>query len=95
MAGTPLGAKPPTSSPATSRARTWHGSFTVGSVPAMVFSSRRLAEPAVMIDLGHAGAMASGRMSATQARAAARALLQAAEAVDVAQRRPAFTRGAT
>lgn len=93
MAGTSLGAASPTSSPATSRTRTCHGFFTVGSVPAMVFSTRRQADPAVVVDLGHAGTMASGRMSPVQARAAARALLQAAEAVEVAERRPGFTRG--
>ncbi len=94
MAGTSPGAKPPTSSPTTSRTRTCHGFFTVGAVPAMVFSTRRQADPAVVVDLGHAGTMASGRLSPTQARAAARALLQAADAVDVAQRHPAFTRAA-
>lgn len=92
MAGISTGSTPTSPTPTTSRTRTCHGFFTVGAVPAMVFSSRKEAVPAVIVDLGRAGAMATGRMSPTQARAAARALIQAADAVDVAQRRPQLTR---
>ena len=46
------------------------------------------------IDIGSDGLVATGRMSAVQARGIARALLAAAEAVDAACRRPHLVRSA-
>ncbi len=96
MAGTPSGAAAPTpSKPTISRTRCCHGFFTLGTVPGAIFSSRRGDDIAgVIVDLGRGGTVATGRMSSTQARSAARALLAAAEAVDNTQRRQSLTRSA-
>lgn len=80
--------------PVQSRTRTCHGFFSLGKAPGAIYSSRREGDATVTIDIGAEGLVATGRMSAVQARSIARALLAAAEAVDAAQRRPQFVRSA-
>jgi hypothetical protein len=93
-AGTTLGASSPLYAPSpSSRKRTCHGAFSLGQVPATVYASRSATDASVMVDIGTGGLIAHGRLTAAQARSAARALLAAADAVDSAQRQPQFTRG--
>lgn len=90
MAGISSGAPSPTLS--RTRTRTCHGAVSFGNCPAGIYTSRRFGDPRVTVDITAAdGLQLIGKLSATQARALARALLSAAEAIDGAQR---FVRGA-
>lgn len=78
--------------PTITRTRTCHGAVSFGNCPAGIYTSRREGDHRVSVDIAATdGLLVTGRLSATQARAMARALLAAAEAVDGAQR---FVRGA-
>ena len=98
MAGTSLGAPSPTSS----RTRRLHGVFPIGDIRLVIASSRRGGD-ALGIEVAAGDLrgidnsmrlLAGGRGTAAQARLVARALLEAADAVDAAQRQPQFTRAA-
>lgn len=74
-----------------SRTRRCHGQFSIGRCGASVHSSRSTATPGVIVDITADGVLITNRLSAVQARACARALWAAAEAIDASQR---FVRGA-
>ena len=96
MAGQPLGAPAllsPTSVPApqraphrifaSSRTRRNHGVFQLGNELASVYSSRRASEGhGVSMSVGTGSLVLTGSMTASQARAMARALIAAASAVE-------------
>lgn len=66
--------------------------MSFGNCPAAIFTSRRFGETHATVEIvATDGLQVTGRLSAVQARAMARALLSAAEALDGAQR---FVRGA-
>ncbi|WP_395699075.1 hypothetical protein [Aquabacterium sp.] len=80
----------PTHSPIT-RTRVCHGSLSFGSCPAGVYTSRREGDARVSVEIACDGVLITGRLSAVQARAMAKALLSAADAAGASQR---FVRGA-
>ena len=96
MAGTSLGAKAPLSSSpfsaperaphrviASSRTRRNHGVFLLGNELTTVYSSRRECDAlGVSMSVGSGSLVLTGSMTSTQARAMARALIAAANAVD-------------
>ena len=96
MAGQPLGAPAPqspasVSAPqraphrviASSRTRRNHGVFQLGNELATVYSSRRASDGhGVSMAVGTSSLVLTGSMTATQARAMARALIAAASAVE-------------
>jgi hypothetical protein len=102
MAGLPLGVVPAPTLPTlgasaltawTSRTRRCLGAFQLGDVLAAAFASRRSGDDrGVSLALGLDDKAITARMSSTQARILARALIEAAAAVDQAQR-PVLTRG--
>ena len=78
----------------TTRTRRCMGAFDLGAVLAGVFASRRRDEErSVSIALGQAEGAVTARMTPAQAREMARALIEAAAAVDATQRQVQFTRG--
>ena len=80
--------------PTTTRTRRCMGAFDLGAVLAGVFASRRRDEErSVSIALGQEQGAVTARMTPMQARQMARALIEAAAAVDQAQRHVQFTRG--
>ena len=97
MAGQPLGATAllsPASHPeaqraphrvmASSRTRRNHGVFQLGDEQATVYSSRRASEGhGVSMAVGTGSLVLTGSMTASQARAMARALIAAASAVEL------------
>ena len=99
MAGQPLGAPAlhsPASLPeaqrglhrvtASSRTRRNHGVFLLGSELATVYSSRRASDGhGVSMAVGAGSMVVTGSMTATQARAMARALMAAASATEATQ----------
>ncbi len=92
MAGTPLGASPaPLSLPTfpavlSTRTRRLHGAFLLDTQVARVWSSRRAGDArGVVVELGDDVLLGlTGRFTPTQARMIARALTDAATALDVA-----------
>lgn len=73
---------------ASTRTRRNHGVFLLGNELASVYSSRRESDGlGVTMVVGNGALQLSGSMTPTQARAMARALTCAAEAVDGAQQR--------
>jgi hypothetical protein len=94
MAGLSSGALTPIIPlPQTSRTRTCHGVFELGDVPCAAFSGRQFGNTTVQLDIGVTSAVvARCTMSSAQAREMARALLAAAGAVEMVQRRPALGR---
>jgi hypothetical protein len=78
----------------TSRTRRCVGVLDLGTVLAAVFASRRQDdERGVSLALGLDGQAVTARMTPAQARTLARSLIEAAAAVDQAQRQLQFTRG--
>jgi hypothetical protein len=98
MAGLNLGAPAPAASLTLtpSRTRRLHGAFPLGAFRFVVASSRQRAESlGVLIGAGPldvADCQVAGRCTPAQARLMARALLEAAEAVDNARRLPPLER---
>lgn len=89
MAGMNPGAH---SAPTITRTRTCHGAVSFGACACGVYTSRREGDARISVDIAATdGLQVIGRLSATQARSMARALLSAADAIDGAQR---FVRGA-
>jgi hypothetical protein len=102
MAGQPSGAPAPNTSPSTSpaplrslhlvhaastRTRRNHGAFTLGGQLACVYSARSAGKCyGVSFELGAGTLSLAARMTASQARAMARALNSAADAADATQR---------
>lgn len=86
MAGPSSGALSPTHpAPVASRTRRFHGAVALGDVPAVVFSLRSGDPAGVVLAIGSAGTglAINGRLSSHQARLLARALVGAADAVEV------------
>lgn len=99
MAGLNLGAPAPAVSPSPKSTRTkrLHGNFLLGDARFVVASSRQRDDGPNAIVIGAGGKAAdrlliTGRCTPQQARVIARALLQAAEAIDNAQRAPHIDR---
>jgi hypothetical protein len=94
MAGSPLGASSPNSSPQrtlhivpSSRTRRNHGVFVLGGHLACIYSARRASRCyGVSFEIGAGTLVVNGSMTAAQARGMARALAAAADAVDGAVR---------
>lgn len=90
MAGTPLGASSPTSSPQrtlhlvpSTRTRRNHGTFLLGGHLASVYSSRQASRCyGVSFEIGAGTLVVNGSMTPAQARSMARALNAAADAVE-------------
>jgi hypothetical protein len=98
MAVTPSGAPSPTSSLVPIVTRTWreYGGLLLGSGQTLVIAASRRASECAGVQLLGASTdgtpLLHGLLQPTEARMLARALVEAAAAVDQAQRHPKFTR---